>query len=415
MQAHTEKMNYYNIDMKEFTILLFLVIFIQSNLSSQSCLPNGITFSTQTEIDNFPSNYPNCTKIEGNVLMDGPYLTNLDSLAVLTSINGNLDIGQYDISNLTSISGLNNLNSIGGHLNISWATELLTLEGLDNLSIIGRDLILHSCFSLTNIESLNSLTSVGQDVFILLNNSLTNLNGLENLTSIQYSLEIKWNDALTSLSGLENINSIGGNLVLKDNDALISLEGLESLKTVQGKLLINDNKSIYNLYGLDSLTSVVKEIVITDNDSLISLSGIDNIDTTSIEYLYIYNNPYLSTCNVESICKILTSNATTYIYDNAINCNSKEEVESTCLVDISNINHIDPNILVYPNPTTNEINISSFGEYISQLNIYNQFGQKVFSESVPVNKINVSLFDSGIYIIELIINETRIRKKLIIR
>ena len=33
------------------------------------CLPEGITFSTQAEIDNFQTNYPGCTEIEGDVVI----------------------------------------------------------------------------------------------------------------------------------------------------------------------------------------------------------------------------------------------------------------------------------------------------------------------------------------------------------
>jgi hypothetical protein len=39
--------------MKKFTLLITLAFIIQSALTSQSCLPEGITFSTQAEIDSF--------------------------------------------------------------------------------------------------------------------------------------------------------------------------------------------------------------------------------------------------------------------------------------------------------------------------------------------------------------------------
>jgi len=55
---------------------------------SQPCLPSGITFSTQEQIDNFQTNYPNCTEIEGDVIIEGNDITNLDGLSVLTAIGG---------------------------------------------------------------------------------------------------------------------------------------------------------------------------------------------------------------------------------------------------------------------------------------------------------------------------------------
>ena len=77
----------------------------------QSCLPQGITFSTQASIDNFQTNYPNCTQIEGAVTITGSNINNLNGLNVLTSIGGNLNIGLNPA--LTSLTGLNNLTYIG--------------------------------------------------------------------------------------------------------------------------------------------------------------------------------------------------------------------------------------------------------------------------------------------------------------
>ena len=45
-------------------------------LYSQSCLPDGITFSTQQQIDNFQIDYPGCSEIEGSVIINGNDITN---------------------------------------------------------------------------------------------------------------------------------------------------------------------------------------------------------------------------------------------------------------------------------------------------------------------------------------------------
>ena len=57
--------------MKKLFILLF-GLFLSVTGSSQSCLPDGITFTRQSEIDNFHINFPNCTQIEGDVTIIGP-------------------------------------------------------------------------------------------------------------------------------------------------------------------------------------------------------------------------------------------------------------------------------------------------------------------------------------------------------
>ena len=75
--------------MKNLTLITVITInylLITINLFSQPCLPQGITFTTQEQIDNFQTNHPNCTEIEGGVKIEGNDITNLDGLNVITSI-----------------------------------------------------------------------------------------------------------------------------------------------------------------------------------------------------------------------------------------------------------------------------------------------------------------------------------------
>ncbi|RLD23011.1 MAG: hypothetical protein DRI54_07895, partial [Bacteroidetes bacterium] len=64
--------------MKTTTLLIAFSFFFQTLTISQTCLPEGITFSTQAEIDNFQTNYPGCTEISGVVTIKGNNITNLD-------------------------------------------------------------------------------------------------------------------------------------------------------------------------------------------------------------------------------------------------------------------------------------------------------------------------------------------------
>ena len=72
--------------MKNLTLLILALLVIQISAFSQPCLPDGITFNTQTQIDNFQINFPNCTEIEGGVKVEGNDITNLDGLNVISSI-----------------------------------------------------------------------------------------------------------------------------------------------------------------------------------------------------------------------------------------------------------------------------------------------------------------------------------------
>jgi len=98
-------------------IILLLSVQLSANFQT-SCLPEGIEFHSQSQIDYFQTNYPNCTEIEGDVTIhSGGMINNLNGLNVLTSIGGTFHI--HHNANLPGLSGLENLILIGGDLIIN--------------------------------------------------------------------------------------------------------------------------------------------------------------------------------------------------------------------------------------------------------------------------------------------------------
>ena len=204
-------------------LLLLVGLLLWFTGSSQPCLPLGITFSTQAQIDSFHANYPNCTQIEGDVTISG--------------------------ANITNLNGLNGLTSIGGNLRIC------------NDSV------------LPNLSGLGSLTSIAYNLFVGYNPVLTSLTGLEAVTSIGGALEIYSNQALTSLTGLEAVTSIGGALEIYSNQALTSLTGLEAVTSIGGALEIYSNQALTSLTGIDSIDfESITTLGIYHNDSLSNCS-----------------------------------------------------------------------------------------------------------------------------------------------
>lgn len=235
--------------MKRIVIFLCLIFSTILSLaqSEESCLPDGITFSTQAEIDNFQTNYPGCTEIDGSVMISGENITNLNGLSILTSIGGDLRIGEAthgSNDSLTNISGLQNLTSIGGRLTISNNKALTSLSGLIGLTSIGGSLGIHGNSLLTNLAGLEGITSIPGGLDVSNNNSLTNLTGLEGVTNISIGLHITYNYALTDLTGLDGLNFISGSLYINHNYALTSLSGLDNLDSIEGDLTITQNDSL---------------------------------------------------------------------------------------------------------------------------------------------------------------------------
>ena len=101
--------------MKLTRILLFPLLLIVNIAMAQDCPPGDLSFINQTQMNAFLSNYPNCTEIEGNVLIKLSEVTSLSGLQNIISIGGYLDLALLDLTNL---SGLDNLISIGDYLYI---------------------------------------------------------------------------------------------------------------------------------------------------------------------------------------------------------------------------------------------------------------------------------------------------------
>ena len=81
---------------------------------AQNCIPIAIVFTTQAQVDAFPTDYPGCTIIDGNVGITGNNITNIDSLIQITKINGSLQILNAD--GLNNLDGFENLTHILGSL-----------------------------------------------------------------------------------------------------------------------------------------------------------------------------------------------------------------------------------------------------------------------------------------------------------
>jgi hypothetical protein len=273
---------------------------------AQPCLPEGITFTTQEEIDNFQANYPGCTEIDGSITFGGEDITNLNGLSVVTSIGGDLIICSYNgwggsyYLLLTNLTGLDNLASIGGNLHIELDTALISLAGLESLTSIGGDLIIAHNYTLTNINGLENLASLGGSLIIEDNNVLTSLNGLENLTSIVDDIRI-YSNPLTNLSGIGYVTSIGGYLYIIGNENLTSLNGLENLATIGGGITIWLNQALTSLGGLENLTSIGGGIFIQSNTALTSLTGLDNLTSIGEDINIGWNNTLASLSGLQNI------------------------------------------------------------------------------------------------------------------
>ena len=404
-------------------ILVILFGFIPLIVISQSCFPDGITFSTQEEIDDFQINNPNCTEIEGFVIISGSdEINNLNGLNMLTAIGGKLRI--YSCKILTSLEGLENITSIGGDLDIylwpSASSILKDLKGLDNLLTIGGGLNITNTDSLNSLTGLENLTTIGGFLQIAGNDVLNNLIGLDHVTSIGEGIWIGENIVLNNLVGLENLTTIGGNMEVYTS-SMTSLAGLDNLESIGEGIQITYSHSLISLSALSNLTSIGGSLEIYDNEALSSLNGLDNIAAESITSILISENPTLSTCEVKSVCSYLSnSNGDAYISDNASGCNSQLEVINACGLSIDDMENFNA-LIAYPNPFSSVITV----EYVLKqpekvsLTIYNYLGEiiEVVNENQSQGKQQIKWdaeeYTDGTYCYLLLLGDQVVNGKMV--
>ncbi len=189
--------------------LFSLLIFTISYLSLKGQCPSGdITLTSQAQIDNFKQNYPNCTNYSGELGINNlvPFvlnsdITNLDSLNELESIAG-LDI--IYCQNLTSIEGLQNLNTINGSIVLFNNPEIEDLAPLSDITTANQ-LLIREMDGLSDLTGFDNLTSLSSYIFIFDNQNLTSLDGLQGLQSIDGYIVIRQNPSLIDISGIVNI------------------------------------------------------------------------------------------------------------------------------------------------------------------------------------------------------------------
>ena len=269
-----------------FFIFLFSALFV-SQLFTQSCLPNGIVFTRQSQVDSFPVNYPGCTQLAGNMTISGPDILSLDSLTQLTAVDSTLRID--NCTRLSSLRGLDNLSGIGQSLIISKSHSLTSMRGLDQLSFVGRDVQIRDNRGLQTLKGLDRLRSIDFNLILSKNPRLITLNGLQNLLRIGGDLMVFKHKILPSFERLASLNEIGGSVRIRENEGLFSLQGLDKIEEIPDHLILYDN-AILDVAGLRSLRFIGGYLEIRDNRDLTSLDGFKILLSVEGDVLIINND-----------------------------------------------------------------------------------------------------------------------------
>ncbi len=276
--------------------------------------PGDATLTTQAEINNFSTH--NYTSVSGALTIeeDTPgNITDLSPLDSLKSIGGDLSV--YNNSSLTNLDGLNNITTVGGAVSIQFNSMITNLDELNHITSANA-IEIGGNNSLTNINGLSNITSTSGNVEVTGNNLLTNLDGLSNITSVGGWLSVEVDTSLTNINGLSNITSVG-QLLIVDIPSLTNLDALSHI-TSAGGIVIDNNESLTNLDGLSNITSFSGRLDVQYNKSLTNLNGLSNITSVS-SYLFVNNDSSLADLN--GLNHITTINGPLNINNNALLAN----------------------------------------------------------------------------------------------
>ncbi|HRW74504.1 MAG: hypothetical protein H6546_03925 [Chitinophagales bacterium] len=284
------------------SILLYLLI--QTVMPAQSCLPFGIVFTNQSEINSFSTDYPGCTFIEGSVYITG--------------------------DNIIDLTGLNQIQKIGGALNLQANVQLSDANGLASLQQVDGGIFIYANPVLSQLSGMSGLKSLGTEIS-------------------PFGLFLSDNPSLTSLDGLGALNEIEGNLIIENNEQLSGLDGLHGLDRVNGSVYIQYNPALNDLNGLNDLEEVIGYIYIVDNPSLSNLQGLEQVNPDSVLFWYITTNPGLTDCAIPNLCKAFDDYGNVYVEENGTGCSTWAELEEACM----NTSLDNPDLdlqVVWPNP-----------------------------------------------------------------
>ena len=384
--------------MRYLTVIAFILLVVcHFEVVSQPCLPEGITFSTQSQVDSFPINYPNCTEIEGDVFIQGDEIVNLWGLSVVSEIGGMLNI---NTRRLKTLEGLESLQYIHGDLRVRSNDSLMSPKGLEGLVSVGDDFWFSGNYSMTTMSGLEHLTSIGGYFISEYNYLLPDFEGLNLLSSIGENFEIRGHDVLKDFSGLDSLAYIGGCVIVRFNDSLSSFDGLNNLQYIGECLLIEDNPMFLDMTAIGNLNTIGTVLSVVENPLLVSLEGLEGIKSIN-RYIEIYNCPLLRDLGGLDSLNFVAESLTIHGIDSLIDFTG---LNNLCRIDggfviekninlqsfagIENLSYVGSSLKIYDNDKVQDL--TGF-ENLDTLGGLNISGNSSLQNIVALNFVNDTL------------------------
>ncbi|EOG6894625.1 leucine-rich repeat domain-containing protein [Flavobacterium psychrophilum] len=289
------------------------------------------------------------------------------------------------------------------------------------VTAIGEDAFIH-CNNLTSVTIPNSVTTIGDYVF-------ADCSGLTSVTIPNSVITIN-RGAFGGCSGLTSV-TIPNSVTDIENGAFFSCSGLTSV-TIPNSVTTIGDESFARCSGLTSVT-IPNSVTTIGDEAFADCSGLTSVtipnSVTAIGEDAFYNCSRLTTVNcyitrplvihadvfgniTQSNCALNVPTGKQVAYQAAAVWRNFSPISGSLLSNHSFA--IESALKIYPNPVSEILNITlQEGLQLEKVNFYNTLGQLI--KTTNHSEINISSFAKGIYFVEVMTNQGKATKTIIIQ
>ncbi|MCB6064402.1 leucine-rich repeat protein [Flavobacterium psychrophilum] len=278
------------------------------------------------------------------------------------------------------------------------------------------------CISLTSVTIPNSVTNIGDEAFALcisltsvtIPNSVTTINGgafssCRGLTSVTIpnSVTAIKEGAFSGCSGLTSV-TIPNSVTTINENAFSNCRGLTSV-TIPNSVTTINGATFFNCSGLTSVT-IPNSVTNIGDEAFAGCSSLRTVNCHITSPLVIDENIFDDV--TQSNCALNVPAGTEAAYQAAAVWKDFSPISGSLLSNHSFA--IESNLKIYPNPVSEILNIAlQENLQLQKVNFYNTLGRLI--KTTNHSEINISSFAKGIYFVEVMTNQGKATKTIIVQ
>ncbi|AIJ36685.1 leucine-rich repeat domain-containing protein [Flavobacterium psychrophilum] len=266
------------------------------------------------------------------------------------------------------------------------------------VTAIGESAFEH-CNNLTSVTIPNSATTIGKDSFV-------GCSGLISVTIPNSVTDIE-NAAFFGCIGLTSV-TIPNSVTVIRRGIFAGCSGLISV-TIPNSVTAIENFAFFGCFGLTSVT-IPNSVTAIEERAFAECSSLRTVNCHITSPLVINKNVFGNV--TQSNCALNVPTGTQAVYQAAAVWKDFSPISGSLLSNHSFA--IESNLKIYPNPVSEILNIAlQEGLQLEKVNFYNTLGQLI--KTTNHSEINVSSFAKGNYFVEVITNQGKATKTIIIQ